>query len=98
MATDYADIHVKVNKDVKIKSEKILDSIGISMSDLINMALRRVIFERQIPFSTQIEPEGASSSMVVGSKEELEDVLKDISAANDGELLSEKEVWANFKK
>lgn len=55
MTKAQARIQVRVDQDVKEQSEEILGKIGISMSDLINMTLRRVIYERRIPFDTAVE-------------------------------------------
>ena len=48
MALATADIHVKIDPKVKKDSEKILKEIGISMSDLINITLRKVIREKRV--------------------------------------------------
>ena len=57
MAVALADIHVKINPDIKSQSEEILGKIGISMSNLINMTLRQVIYQKRIPFETSLEYE-----------------------------------------
>ena len=98
MSTTYADIHVKVNKDIKNQSEKILDSIGISMSDLINMTLRRLILERQIPFSTKVKVDGAPESMTVSNIEELKAMLGKMLDDDDGVRMGEDEVWSDFRE
>ena len=93
MVTAYADIHVKVNKEVKEESEKILNSIGISMSDLINMTLRRVVYERQIPFSTRLERNEAPKDLKINTREELDMLLDRLSAEDEGEMLSNDDMW-----
>ncbi len=98
MTTAYADIHVKVNKDVKEESEKILNSIGISMSDLINMTLRRVVYERQIPFSTRLERDGAPEDLIVNTREELDALLDKVSAQDESEMLSSDAMWGSMHK
>lgn len=97
MTTIYADIHVKINKDIKDKSERILDSIGISMSDLINMTLRRVIYERQIPFSTRVLPDDAPKSISIESTDDFKKYLDEMIREDDGVRMSEDEVWANIQ-
>lgn len=77
MAIAQADIHVKVDKEIKNQSEYILGQIGISMSDLVNMTLRRVIYEKRIPFDTRIIDTEVPESVRVDSKEEL---LADVEA------------------
>lgn len=63
MATAQADIHIKVDPTIKTKSEVILNKIGISMSDLINMTLRRVIYEQRIPFDTRVADQLAPDNL-----------------------------------
>ena len=98
MATTYADIHVKVNKDIKEESEEILGAIGISMSDLINMTLRRVVYERQIPFNTRIERNEAPAELKVNTREELDELLDRLSVEEEEKMLSSNEMWQDMKK
>lgn len=98
MTTAYADIHVKVNKEVKEESEKILNSIGISMSDLINMTLRRVVYERQIPFNTRIERNEVPEDLKISTREELDMLLDRLSADDEDKMLSNDEMWSGVRK
>lgn len=69
MALAQADIHVKVDPNIKFQSEIILKEIGISMSDLVNMTLRRLIREKDIPFETSLK--NIPECMNINSKEEM---------------------------
>lgn len=71
MAIATADIHVKVDPEIKERSETVLNQIGISMSDLVNMTLRRVIYERDIPFKTSLADAKIPESMDIKTEEEL---------------------------
>lgn len=83
MATTLADIHVKVNPEIKSASEDVLSKIGISMSDYINMALRRVVREQRIPFDTSVVAEGAPRELTANTREEFLRII-------DSALSSEK--------
>lgn len=98
MATAMADIHVKVDREIKNESEEVLKQIGISFSDLINMTLRRVIYERRIPFSTKVGVEGAPEHLRINSREELEALLTKTIEEDDGTRLTVDEVWGNLDK
>ena len=98
MVTTYADIHVKVNKKVKEESEEILSSIGISMSDLINMTLRRVVYERQIPFNTRIERGEVPAELKVNTREELDELLDRLSMEEEDKMLSDDEMWQGMQE
>ena len=91
MATKYADIHVKVDSEVKEESEKILAQIGISMSDLINMTLRRVNYMRDIPFNTSVIDNDFSE---IQSADDLKSYLEKIEKEDDGTRYTADEVWA----
>ena len=95
MATKYADIHIKVDPEVKSESEKILKQIGISMSDLINMTLRRVVYERDIPFNTCVVNNEFDK---IETREDLEAYLAKLEAEDDGTRYTHEEVWAELDK
>ena len=71
MATAQADIHIKVEPTIKTRSELVLNKIGISMSDLINMTLRRVIYEQRIPFDTRVADQLAPSDLQILSQSDF---------------------------
>ena len=95
MATKYADIHVKVDSEVKEESEKILAQIGISMSDLINMTLRRVNYVRDIPFNTSV---GLPREMIVETKEDLERILDEAANTDESKCVPADEAWAEIDR
>lgn len=95
MTTKYADIHIKVNPEIKEQSEAVLQQIGISMSDLINMTLRRVIYERDIPFETSI---GAPAELTINTKKDLLKVFNDIASQDDSDLLAEEEAFSKIEQ
>ena len=48
-------VHARVQLDVKIDSEKILNVIGISLSQAIDLFLRQVILKKGLPFKLDSE-------------------------------------------
>lgn len=69
MALATADIHVKIDPLVKKKAEKELKKVGITMSDFINIELRRVIRgERKVE---KIVDEALPENLRINSEEEL---------------------------
>lgn len=52
-------IHIKANKEVKENAQKAAKDLGLTLSDVINAALRNFIRTREIVFSDipQITPE-----------------------------------------
>lgn len=52
-------IHIKVDKEVKENAQKAAENLGLSLSDVINAALRNFIRNREVVFydTPQITPE-----------------------------------------
>jgi len=57
-ATKNTSIHVRVDSDIRKDAEDILNSMGITISQFINMALYQVHIKRRIPF--EIDTVGSS--------------------------------------
>ena len=51
-----AQINLHVDDDVKYNAEKILNDIGLNISDAINIFLKTVIRENRIPFELSTDP------------------------------------------
>lgn len=47
-------LHIRVKPEVKEKAEKTLDSLGLSITEAINVFLNQVIFHQGIPFKIEI--------------------------------------------
>ncbi len=92
MANIMADVHVKVDKKIKNESEEVLKKIGISLSDLVNMTLRRVVYERRIPFETKIVEEELPENMRIKTKEELIEYLEKNFDKNEGKSYDADEI------
>ena len=91
MASTMADVHVKVDRDIKMESEAVLKKIGISLSDLVNMTLRRVVYEHRIPFDTKITHNTLPENMSIANREELINYLKKGLDNDDGTRYSTEE-------
>ena len=50
MATANAVVRARVNEDVRDKAAAVLDSYGLTISDVIRMTLTRVAVDRELPF------------------------------------------------
>ncbi|MDR1831323.1 MAG: type II toxin-antitoxin system RelB/DinJ family antitoxin [Fusobacteriaceae bacterium] len=51
-----ANIHARVNPDVRKEAEEILNAMGMTISDYINLALYQVRITRRIPFELVADP------------------------------------------
>lgn len=55
MTTRSANIVARVEPEVKARSEAVLNNIGISMSDAINLFCKQIIIQNGIPFRLKSE-------------------------------------------
>ena len=48
-------IHARIQSDIKEQSEQILDLIGLTMSQAINLFLKQLVMKKRIPFNLDTE-------------------------------------------
>ena len=48
--TRSSSMHIRVNPKIKAEVEPILDAIGLSFSDVLNLTLNQIYLKRKIPF------------------------------------------------
>lgn len=53
MATT-AMVHVRVDKEMKVKAKEALGAMGLSISDAVRVLLTRVVAEKQLPFALKV--------------------------------------------
>lgn len=70
-------INVNVPTEVKEETNEIFNSLGLNMSTAIDMFLKRVIYERGIPFDVK-QP---------ASSKKLMEVLKEVEDIESGKLM-----------
>ena len=54
MATKTANLYARIEPDVKKQAEEILLTLGIPVSNAINMFYKQIILQRGIPFDVKI--------------------------------------------
>ena len=78
------DIHVRVDENVKNETENILKELGLTISDLVNITMRKTIRERGIPFDTRLSTmrDSLPENMTVDSIDDIKRMVND-SVEND---------------
>lgn len=98
MALATADIHVKIDPLVKRKAERKLKKAGITMSEFINLSLRRVVRGDEAVMD-QVIDEALPENLRITSEEELVKFLEKRELEDNGvrytseqmrEILSER--------
>ena len=98
MALATADIHVKIDPTVKKKAERKLKAAGITMSEFINMQLRRVV--RGDQRVEEVMDESLPENLRIGSEEQLIELLKKRLERDEKEkkYSTPEETWAILDK
>ena len=55
MAKEKVTVSVRIDKDVKEQLERVCHSIGLNISDAINIFARKVVSEQAIPFEVKLK-------------------------------------------
>lgn len=86
MATD-AIVRARIDEKVKKKATRVLDDMGLTVSDAIRLMLIRTAAEEALPFSVRVPNAKTRAAMkeVEGGKQlpsfdNTEDLLKDLNA------------------
>ena len=98
MALKSSNVAARVEPEIKEKAEKILSTLGISVSNGINMFYRQVILWNGLPFRPSI-PISEPKSISEITKEEFDaKMARGIAQAESGEGLSSDEFFANLRQ
>ena len=98
MATKTANLYARIEPDVKEQAESILNSLGIPVSNAINMFYKQIILQRGIPFDIKL-PTPQPVKMAVLSKEELNAELeKGYVDMLDGHTKPARKAFSDIRK
>jgi DNA-damage-inducible protein J len=56
-------IHVRVDQKLKTKAVKTLDAMGLSLSDVVRLLLKRIAAEKALPFEVRVPNAVTRSAM-----------------------------------
>jgi addiction module RelB/DinJ family antitoxin len=70
-----ANVFARVEPEVKEQAEKVLQQLGIPMSNAVGMFLRQIVMQKGIPFEMKI-PENQPVEMNSLTNEQLKEELK----------------------
>ena len=89
-------LHIRVNDVVKLRAEKTLDMLGLSISEAVNMLLHQINLIGGLPFDVKIPL--APESVMVRSKEELYEKLSvGMEQIKEGKVIDADVVMARLK-
>ena len=98
MATKSANVYVRIEPDIKEQAESILNDLGITVSNAIQMYYKQIILHQGLPFDVKI-PARKPVSISDLTKEELDKELqKGYSDMLEGRTRPAEEVFADLEK
>lgn len=98
MATKTANLYARIEPDVKEQAESILSSLGIPVSNAINMFYKQIILQRGLPFEVKL-PTEQPLNMASLSEEQLNTELeKGYTDMLKGHIRSADEVFSDIRK
>jgi addiction module RelB/DinJ family antitoxin len=93
-----SNVFARVEPEIKEQAEKVLEQLGIPMSNAVGMFLRQVVIQRGIPFDVKLP---ANKPLVMDSltKEQFDDeIQKGIDDIKLGKVYSADEVEEEMKR
>lgn len=98
MAAKSANLYARIEPDVKEQAENILNTLGISASNAINMFYKQIILNRGLPFEVKI-PNTRPVSVAELSEAQLNAELeKGYADMVTGRTKPAKQVFADIRK
>ncbi len=93
-----SNVFARVEPEVKEEAEKVLDQLGIPMSNAVGMFLRQVVLQNGIPFDVKL-PKKAPLAYGSLSKEEFDaEMEKGMADLKAGRVLSADEADEHFRR
>lgn len=93
-----SNVFARVEPEIKEQAERVLDRLGIPMSNAVGMFLRQVVLQRGIPFEVKLPqetPVACDSLTKAQFDAEIEKGMADIRA---GRVFTADEVEAEMKR
>ena len=93
-----ANVFARVEPEVKEQAERVLDQLGIPMSNAVGMFLRQIVLQKGIPFEMKLpraEPLAYGSLIKEQFDKEIERGMSDVKA---GRVYSVDAIEAEIKR
>lgn len=93
-----SNIFARVEPEIKEQAEKVLDQLGIPMSNAVGMFLRQVVLQKGIPFEMKL-PQSAPLAYGSLTKEQFDaEIEKGVADICAGRMYSADDVEAEMKR
>ncbi len=98
MATRTANLYARIEPEVKQQAEEILTSLGIPVSNAINMFYRQIILQRGLPFEVKLPVEKPLSVGGMSEEQLSKELEKGHADILNGRAKPAKEVFDLIRK
>ena len=93
-----SNVFARVEPEIKEQAEDVLEQLGISMSNAVDMFLRQVVLQNGIPFEVKL-PKSEPLSYSSLTKEQFDKAIqKAIDDVNEGRVYTAEAVVEEMKK
>ena len=93
-----ANLYVRIEPDVKVQAEDILNTLGIPASSAINMFYKQIILQKGIPFDVKL-PQHSVTNMHSLSEEQMnKEIETGYNQMMSGETISVADAFANIRE
>ncbi|WP_222433425.1 type II toxin-antitoxin system RelB/DinJ family antitoxin [Rummeliibacillus suwonensis] len=93
-----ANLYARIEPDVKEQAENILNALGISASNAINMFYKQIILQRGIPFDLKMPALKALDASSLTEEEMNRELEKGYVDMLEGKTESAKAAFADIRK
>ena len=87
-----ASIYARVKPNVKSEAESILEELGLSMSNAVELFLNQVVIQRGLPFDVKLSPKRPLAMSELTQQEFDSAIAKGIEDIDNGRVYSSQEV------
>ena len=91
-----ANVYTRVDPTVKEQAERVLDQLGIPMSNAIGMFLRQVVIHNGIPFEVRLSPDKPLAYGDLTKEQFASEIQKGIDDVRAGRVKTVDEVEKLF--
>lgn len=75
-------VHVLVDEETQVSAKKVLDSMGMSMSDAVRLFLKRVVADQTIPLELKV-PNATTLAAIKESRAFVDNLLNEREKNSD---------------
>lgn len=93
-----ANIFARVEPEIKEQAEKVLEQLGIPMSNAIGLFLRQVVLQRGIPFDMKLPQNKPLSVKELSAERVNAEIEKGMADLKSGNVVSAEKVSERMSK